>query len=795
MSNKIVVIKKLYMASAAMGVLAFTSPSPVLAQDEQADDERDVVIVTARKREENLQDVPLAVTAFDSEALARKNITELEDVARFTAGFAFEDNEGGAANPNIRGISTLLTTSREQVVATFVDGVYMPRNWLVDIGTTGLERIEIVKGPQSARFGRNAFAGAINYVPRKPGDEPEAEASFTYGNHDRFDAGVALGFPIIKDLLSVYGSYNHTEFDGSWENRHPNANIDFNPGSPGNVGGWDNQSWTAHARFTPLDNLEFNVSYYGAKRDEEARPAQRLNTRQGTGNCGSLQIIDGGGFGPSLFCGEYDVFEDTVDVEPRAFGRQSRSDIFKASLDYDISDAINFSYSFGHVEADSVAAFTIEPTPAECGSILGPPVFPTLCNFQGSPAGIVNYDQHELRLAFDDGGRFRAAVGGFLLDGEDERVAISINAPALGTEPLMPDLNNSSSFPDLSNFIFGREFTKTEVWAIFGEFTYEVSDRLRLNAEGRFTNERIDTDNLLSGAPVGDATFEFFTPRVTLEYDVADANLLYATAGRGAKAGGFNPSALSPLLEVFDPEFNWTYEIGSKNVFLNGRLVMNAAAFLTKWKDQQIASSDPLGGPFTTPITRNLGNATVWGVELEGSFDATDNLSFDFAVSYNDPTFDDGTVDTIFLQSAGGIQTDPPTVPFPVACDDIVCAISGDISGNTLQNSPKTQFAIGAQWEDRLTDKVDYYIRADAGYQSSFFASQINTAELPSRIVTNARLGFVHDNVELAFWARNLTDEKYATNSNQIIQAFSNNILGTALGERRTYGATVTLRY
>ena len=149
--------------------LAGGAATAASAQDAQpaAEEDQDagnVIIVTARFREESLLDVPLAITAFDEEALERQSIQDLDDIARFTPGLSFEDFSGGFANPVIRGQAQTRVTALETNVSTFLDGIYIPRSWAVDIGTTNLERVEIVKGPQSARYGRNAFSGAINYV-------------------------------------------------------------------------------------------------------------------------------------------------------------------------------------------------------------------------------------------------------------------------------------------------------------------------------------------------------------------------------------------------------------------------------------------------------------------------------------------------------------------------------------------------------------------------------------------------------------------------------------------------------
>jgi len=767
--------------STALALGAATASAQTATSAQSASGEQlaiETIVVTARQREESIQEIPIAVTAFSAESIARRGITELDDVARFTAGFAFEDFEGGNANPTIRGQTTLRPVAREQTVATFMDGVYMPRSWLVDLGLQNMERIEIVKGPQSARYGRNAFAGAINLIPVKARHELAFNASATVGSDERAEFLLGGTLPLIENVLAVRATFETSEFDGTWKNNHPNAAGRVNPGVKGNIGGWDNKAYSVDVLFTPTEALAINASYYGFDRSEEVRATVRLNTGDGSGNCGPLQAD--GNF--SLYCGEYPPPSDVITMDPRGFGRQAEVDIFRISADYQVNDAIAVTYSFSNIQADSKTASPAESDNINCGTIL-----PGTCNWQGGPSGDIDYDQHELRVTFDNGGQWTGAVGAFYLDGVDDPYTASINLPPNSLTPINLR-RESTAFPDFSNFVFVNDLTTTRARSVFAEVGYAFSDVTRLSVEGRFTSEKLETVNLRTNpvTPVGDQTFNFFTPRITLEHDLTPEMMLYGTVARGAKAGGFNANAVSESLRIFDPEFNNTFELGLKSMLLGGRAIVNSAVFYTSWDDMQINVLDPAGGPFTGTLTANLGDATIWGVEVEGSLRATQNLSFDFAASYTDATYDSGTVDARFTQG---------TAAFPPPCDGTVCPVDGGIGGNTLERSPRTQLSGGVQWQSQLTADVDYWIRADVGYQSSHFADSINAAKAPSRTITNASVGLDMDKLAVRFWVRNLTDEKYVSNSLQIIQASGQNVLGTFFGERRTYGVTATYRY
>ena len=155
------------------------------------------IVVTARKREESLQEVPVAITAFSSEQLTKRGIVEREDLALSTPGLAFEDYSSSfSAAPVMRGLTQINVSSEVQNVATFVDGVYIQRNYAVDISLADVSRVEVVKGPQSALYGQNAFAGAINYVLNRPGEEFSGDAEVTAGSDGRLDYKPAVGGPL-----------------------------------------------------------------------------------------------------------------------------------------------------------------------------------------------------------------------------------------------------------------------------------------------------------------------------------------------------------------------------------------------------------------------------------------------------------------------------------------------------------------------------------------------------------------------------------------------------------------------
>ncbi len=795
-----------FMAAATSGAASAQSADETAAEDA---DQGNVIIVTARSRAEDIQDVPLAITAFTEEDIERRGLQELDDVARFTPGFSFEDFSGGFAQPVIRGQATSRVTALESNVSTFFDGVYIPRSWAVDVGTASLQRVEIVKGPQSARYGRNAFSGAINYVPRKASIEDgiSGEIEGTVGIDERYDASFFLNFS-VNEWFALAGSYSRSSYDGSWENSHPFADLDIDgPSTEGNIGGWDNESISVSAlvELTPSISIEASYNYFDVQ--NEARASRYIadsvggildpndvsatdNGLRAITNCGATRFF---AFSP-LICGEFPEPAETAIVDPRSFATDAQTGIFRAAINAEVTDNLDFSYVFANINGDVNIGTSGEPDPINCGTLVGPAGgFAPLCNFQQTPVGDIDYDTHEARLTFDNG-TIRAAVGGFLSDGLDRNRFSSLNiapitdaanfAPLIGTP-----VPNFSFDPGPFNILLANEETETEVISVFGELYWTSSDgRLTVGAEGRYSETEITATDNRRGVTLNE-TFKEFTPRFTVDYELNPDVLLFGTVARGAKAGGFNVTAGRVEDTVFDPEENWTYELGVKSSLMNGDLTLNASIFYTDWSDIQInaADEDPNdpNNPNVPSITLNLGNAEVYGIELAARYQATDNLSLDATFSHSEGTYGDGVFDSRFSRGAPGL-----TAP----CDNVVCSTDGDISGNEIERAAPTQASVGVQWEGEFGDNNGYYIRTDASWQSDFFADSANLAIIPSRFLLNGSAGVNFDDISVRLWVRNVLDKRYVSNAFAVLLPFGNTY-GTFFGERRSAGVTASVEF
>ncbi|MFK8052165.1 MAG: TonB-dependent receptor [Woeseiaceae bacterium] len=771
---------KLSPAAVAV-VLCTTFTGNVYAQTEtSADDFLEEIVVTARKTEESLQDVSLSINAFSADDIATRSIEELEDVALYTPGLTFEDySNGGFGSPVIRGASQFSIAQLEQNVSTFIDGVYIPRQYAMDVGTLDMERIEIVKGPQSALYGQNAFMGAINYVTRKADlNEFYADVGLVVGTDGRQDLSGEVSFPISPGRAAVKLNATITEFDGDWDNDHPAASAGVSPGTDESIGGWDNSSFGISFLANPTDNLSVEVSYLSFEQDTESRAQSRLEL--GDFDCG------GSLFGGPVraICGELPdtpIEAGTTNpigflIDPRGYGLISETDMLRASISGDITERISVSYQFGNMESEVFSAGNSDRDPIN-GTFFGGAV---ISAFSVLPVGGFDYDSHELRVDYTSDSGIYAMLGFFYSDGEDIDNGLPGFFGQLFTDSLDPITAETIAGLPSNNVI-----TNTKNTGYFGRVAVPLAnDRWVLSAEGRYVIEEKGVNivyNDLSEAPA--YTDSYFTPRLTADFNLTEENLLYLSYAEGTKAGGSNQEIAGGLLSSereYLPDENTTIEFGSKNALLDGRMALNAAIFSTQWDNLQVTQAAANGGFFTTSIIGNLGAATLNGIEADVTFAATDAITLNAGVSFVDATYDSGTISQ---------RIDRANI-----CDDIVCAADGDISGNDLPRSSDVQWNLGAQYDGELANGFNYFLRADLAGQSEQFVSETNLTTIPSRTLLNLRGGISGDKWSAELWVKNAADEEYVANAFYIPSPFFVSYVPT-WGNKRRIGLTLNYSF
>lgn len=779
-------IRRSLLQHTALGAIALGLP--LLATSAQAQEDNasqgarvlETVVVTARRREENLQDIPIAITAFSREAMERRGISDLEGVAAYTPGLNYDDFVTAFNGLiTIRGLVQANIQNRVTNVAVFVDGLHIPRNYALDLGMD-FERIEVVKGPQSALYGQNAFAGAINYVAVKPSlTEIEANITGTVGMDDMQGVRGSVSVPIIENMLAVRGFFGQAEFGGNRTNNYPGVS-----GDDAQVGGYDRDTYGLGVLFEPTEGLSFDLYYQKTERAEEIRPfyAASGNTTSAALNCGPILPATGS---PNFWCGELPTtaapFQTATSTRPDGLlavpspGAQIESEIFRATIQYAINDEFSLTYIGGKVDAEA-----IELTAPNDNPTAG---FQT---FQRE-GGINNFSSHEIRLAYQPDGPLSGEIGYFTSEVED---AFNFGLGFwLGGSPELVD--TSTGPEDISGLAIPFNFLDQtdEINAVFFALRYDFMDgRANVSFEGRYAEEDKESIDVLSGGRVQNGSFDAFTPRISAEYQLSDDSMLYASVAKGVKAGGFNgfTASTTPLTEdeqAFDPEENWTYEIGSKNVLLDGRLILNASAYFIDWSDMQVTSVpsgfDPNAispGSVAPTIFLNVGNAETLGIELEGVGYLTPDLSVSYAFSYANPEFSDGTKWGQFV----GL------------CDDVFCPADGDVSGNTIARQSKMQTALGLQYETQISSGMGFFARVDYTYQSKQYIDQMNFGWAAARDNVNASIGLSGEHWSVMAWGRNLMDETYVTNS---LYIGSLRRVVPALNDGLNAGITATLSF
>ena len=361
-------------AALALAPVALLGAPGASAQDNAAMAGLEEIVVTARKTEEKLTEVPLSIAAYTADDILKRSATSLSDIAQYTAGFSFEAYSGGATPaPLIRGLTQNALTDRNQNVGTFVDGVHVQQQGNIDFSLLDLERVEIVKGPQNAQYGRSSFAGAINWVPRKPLlGEWDGYVGATYGTDEREDLTGSVSIPVWSDKLAIRIAGTITRFDGTFENNFAGAAGDNAigtttqgytfEGTDGNLGGYDNESRQASLRFRPIDALTLDLMYYrsetqndvGASYTIQPRAPRQTPTLGGTNplNCSPRiaadPIITGYPAGTNqMLCGEMVLDKNRVSADPRGSGTETHSDLMVGRLEYKFTDNLSATYVYG----------------------------------------------------------------------------------------------------------------------------------------------------------------------------------------------------------------------------------------------------------------------------------------------------------------------------------------------------------------------------------------------------------------------------------------------------------------
>jgi iron complex outermembrane receptor protein len=721
--------------AAGFAALAFAAAglaAPAFAQS--ADEE---IVVTAQKRSERLQDVPLAVSAFTGDQLEQAGIGNAVDL-RYLAPSV---NYGTSANTRgeglqVRGVGTqIFGDGVEQSVGVVIDGVPMGRNGMGIQEIADIERIEVLRGPQGMLFGKNASAGLISVVTRDPvlGENSLAlRGSYATLNDIQLRAtgNVALG-----EEAALRISYASRERDGFIRNIARNEDL----------GSLDNQSIRAKflAQVTP--DLRFVLAGDWAQSDTLCCAWTARQSGPGTFlTLNTLQNIRPGPTNLTNAAGAR-FFQDQ-----NYWGLSSQAD-----------------WDLGFATLTGVASYRYWL--AEDNN--DPDILPI--NVLDFNAGDSEVDQStfEIRLSSPGDQALEWTVGLFALQmvnegGNTQAGTLGLAPPAL---PAGATLGNTR-----------RSETKNESNAIFGQVGYTLADKFKVILGGRYTDEslavvfnnRVATGSIASipGRFVGSAAAKKNTTntswRVTAQYDFTDDVMAYATAARGYKGPAYDQNVVNPTIVFTREEIPTTYEIGFRSSLFGGSTIFNAAAFTTTFKDFQAQVFDQSVFP-SRFATANAGELETQGVELEFRTRPTDGLTFSGNLAYVDAVFNDFKGVACYQGQTALPFGTPRTSPRQCINQTATGSAATEGTGNSLPNSPKWTGNFAANYERdigglRGFGGLSYFYRDDVSYSA---AGDPNLRQDGYGLLgAQFGIGGQDERWRLTVFGRNLTDENFVTN-------------------------------
>lgn len=756
------------------------------------------IVVTARKRSESLVAVPVAVTAFSAKDLASRGVLDpLVDVATYTPGFTYQNqsvnrNDRGFRSFVIRGMVPGNPTSLRQSVSVFIDGTAVVGGNVE--GITNIERVEIVKGPQSAYFGRATFAGAINYITMDPSDEWGGSVAANSGSRGLKDLSLTVEGPLVGDWLSFRASGRSFHTDG----QYPNREI---PGDRLGRRNTDSLSLTLLA--TPGDKLRAKL-FMNIWEDDDGPPANAQynnayhNCNAGAAPAGTLNYICGelgriptetqlqntvltpsaiqvltGAIGPGYSI----VAPDFLD----RFGLHREAYQVHGSVDYEFSNGMVLGLSGAFDE--NKWAFLTDTTFRDTRSIPNPNfgVLPNVVPYFSRSAYGVNIDSNhslELRLTSAAGGPFTWLLGANYFHARSDQLTNAFG-PA-GFIPATPINRN-----------------EIDTYGVFGSVGYEITEQFSVSAEARSQTDRLSqksaagTNRIDNPANiVARKTFDSFTPRVIAQYKPSADLTVYASYAEGTRPGQFNTlyytlapdikaqvDAVTSVAAAVPEEQVAMTELGVKGVFFERRLRVLAALYQGRWTNRHIPTvinTFRNGVLFQQlPLTQPGGKTELQGFEIEAAFQATDELTLEGTLSVAE-----SDIRATFCSDCRLITGNPTPV------------------GTQLPFYPRTKGTLSAQYQRAVSSRWDGFARADYIYTGKVFESEANVAWTSPTSKANLRVGVSNEDYSIELYGTNIFDDLTPTSLARNTDSLTGtNAISVSLPDRATFGIRVSARF
>ena len=722
------------------------------------------IVVTAQQRSESLQDVPISIAAVTAQKMSNLSVVDLQGLSELVPNFSINET-GISSTITIRGISSGINPGFEQSVGIYNDGIFFGRDRLARIPMLDLERVEVLRGPQGILFGKNSIAGAVSQVSAKPTDDFEGFITALYEpDHGEQDVRLVLSGPMTESLSGRIAVLDRS-LDG----------YVFNTVSQQDEQREDEQVFRGSLRWAVTDDVTANLQVSQATFDTVGRNIEVYNSIGTPAHIATLNALQ-----PYPVDAELNFRTDNN-------GHQSDSEVKAATLSVD--------WDLGGLALTSVTGFVEYTVDEVCD-----------CDFTGASvffaSGQEKYEQfsQELRFTSDLGGDFDY-IGGLFFQSTDLKFKdqISLPDPTVITTVLTNNAPAAALAPLAAGSSTNREFNQDgDIWALFAQTSWVVSDDVRITVGGRYTRETKDADRIqqhvssltspFAGAtlPVGVATDPYnllygifavepyerifgdldddtFTPVITLEWDASEDTMAYATWTKGHKSGGFdarsnghpdesvnnatNPLSGSPITGSweFEREEATSIELGSKMTLAEGAAELNVALYMTEYSDLQVSQFD---GTLGFNVT-NAGEATVQGLEADGRWAVSENVTLTGSAAYLDFNYDKFPNSQCYFG-----QTANSTVA-PGLCD---------VSGQRKEYTPELQANIGAAWTGDIAEGLVLNASVELAYLDDYiYASNLDPrTEQDASTQVSGRLALSDDEGawEVALIGRNLTDER-----------------------------------
>ncbi len=744
--------RTLYSACRAALFVAGSAPlllaTPALAAAAAAPDTiDDAIVVTARKQSETVLEVPISVSAMNADALRDRQVSSTSELAQFTPGLTMNQSFGRTGDrPIIRGASNVIVS--EGKVGVFIDGIPFFGDFS-SIDLASAQRVEVIKGPQSAVFGRGTLSGAINIVMPRPGDVLQGRVSGTLGTYSRQEFAATISGPIANGIsFEVGGRYYNV--DGQWENTAV-------PGT--RIGGQRSKSTNLALFFDPSDDISASIRWLHQEDEDQHMPIRLMPATEN--NC-FLNTR-------TYFCGVVPPVRDMQINTDRLLrpGLHRNADRLLGRIDWDIAGSgYALALQGGYSDTQDVngidqtydgrAFFLLR------GACRFVPIGNQDCNTSPFETTGGNYRRNhtiELRLTSPSTDRLRWRIGGYTAFDRTLPNTNYLQASDVGL-PVLADQRRVRNYA-----VFGGiDFDVTPDLTIGVELRHQI-DKVRNTsvsyvASDFFSAEELarltrPNPNQVIGTDLDrEATFKATLPRITLNWQARPDLSFYAQYAQGNSPGGFNQLAAPKT--TYDEEKLINYEIGMKTTGL-GFDYLGVSLFWQDYKDQVLTNT------YTTQTmvnsyAVNIGRTRLRGIEVEGHLPLVDDiLKLQFNYTYLDAKITRGIeaeMAVLLMGSAcktgGAVNLDLPG-----------CRDAASIVGHRPPMASKHAGSAGLRFNHPLAGAFDLFAGVDYIYRSSFFDQVMNLAETGDSHTFNAQIG-IHDNngLRVTLWGRNMLNNR-----------------------------------